>query len=304
MTFERPTQPVAAFTRLRDALFVRLHRFRHSRTARAARVGDPTGSPDDARPDGHPGRPGRPGRRGRFVALVVTAAVFSAGVGGAGFGVGQRVARPRSTAGAPNGPTIPVAPLAELPLITLAPTSTVAPPTTAAVLIAVHAAGALRNPGVYLFPAGARVDDLLAAAGGVRGDAFVDSLNLAAPLSDGQRVWVPVRGQPVPSVAPLEIATPVAPPGAQGDSTQGDSAQGNGAQGRAGGTGGTAGEVFNLNTVSAEQLDALPGIGPSTAAAIIAYRSEHKRFTSVGELLNVRGIGEAKLRALRGRLRV
>ena len=140
-----------------------------------------------------------------------------------------------------------------------------------------HAAGAVARPGVYRLPPGARVADLLDAAGGPESDADVDQLNLAAPVADGERVYVPKRGE-----------TPPAP-----------AAQGAGATAAAA----PAGPV-NLNTATFDQLDALPGVGPATAQAIIDYRTRHGRFRSVDELLEVRGIGEAKLADLRPKVRV
>ena len=137
----------------------------------------------------------------------------------------------------------------------------------------VHAAGAVVRPGVYKLRAGARVADLLDAAGGPIAEADLDALNLAAPLTDGERVYVARKGE-------------VAPPVAGGD-----------------GTTGKQGPV-NLNTATAEELDALPGVGPSTAQAILEFRKEHGRIRSVDELLEVRGIGEAKLAALRSKVRV
>ncbi len=191
----------------------------------------------------------------------------------------------------------PSGPLSELPLVTApgqtATFHTTTPPvSTTTVVLVVHAAGAVRRPGVYVFPVGARVDDLVVAAGGVLIEAQMDGLNLAAPLSDGQRVWVPVRGQPVPTVVPVEIAAAVTSAGS----------------GLAVGGGevpaGSTKTVFDLNTVTVEQLDTLPGVGPATAAVIIEYRTQHGKFRTVGDLTNVRGIGEAKLSAFRSRLRV
>lgn len=135
--------------------------------------------------------------------------------------------------------------------------------------VTVHAAGAVLRPGLYRLAAGARIDDLLSAAGGLAGDADPDRVNLAAPLSDGQRVYFPRRGEP----AAAEIAV-------SGTSRQ-------------------SGAV-NLNTATEEQLDALPGVGPATAKAIVAERSRRGgRFDSVEDLLQVRGIGPAKLEQLR-----
>ena len=141
---------------------------------------------------------------------------------------------------------------------------------TTSAAVVVHAAGAVRTPGLYRMPPGARVDDLLRAAGGAAADADLDRVNLAAPLVDGSRVYVPRVG---------EAAPPVAAGGGTGDPT--------------------ADGPLDLNTATAEQLDALPGIGPATAKAIIEARTRRGRFTSVDDLLAVRGIGPAKLDAIR-----
>lgn len=134
--------------------------------------------------------------------------------------------------------------------------------------VTVHAAGAVRNPGVYELKSGARVADLLELAGGALPEADLDSLNLAEPLADGTQVLVLRRGE----VAPAQAASA----GADRPAAK-----------------------VNLNTASAADLDALPGVGPATAEAIIRHREEKGRFRSVSDLLDVRGIGEAKLSKLR-----
>ena len=149
------------------------------------------------------------------------------------------------------------------------------PASTTAETAYAHAAGAVTRPGLYRVPPGARVSDLLDAAGGPGVDADVDQLNLAAPVADGERVYVPKKGE----------APPVAPATATGAASA------------------PTGPI-NLNTATLEQLDALPGVGPATAQAILDYRSQHGRFRSVEELLEVRGIGEAKLADLRPKVRV
>jgi competence protein ComEA len=142
-------------------------------------------------------------------------------------------------------------------------------------VVIVHVAGAVASPGLYRLGGAPRVADAVDAAGGAAPDADVDALNLAAPVADGQRIYVPRQGEA-------------------------------GADPSAGDTGVAAGESqpLDLNSATSEQLDALPGIGPSTAEAIISYRREHGRFRSVDELLEVRGIGQAKLDELRTKVRV
>lgn len=175
------------------------------------------------------------------------------------------------------------------------PTTATASPVT--VEIMVHAAGAVLRPGVYRLAMGARVTDLLTSAGGLTTDADGDRINLAASVQDGERVYVPHRGEDaVPAV--------VGDPGSSGSATSGASPGRVGAPAQAdGGTGAPPGPV-DLNTATAEQLDTLPGVGPSTAQAILEYRQQHGRFESVDELLDVRGIGDAKLAQLRDRVRV
>ena len=147
-----------------------------------------------------------------------------------------------------------------------------APPTTAGPLV-VHVAGAVVSPGVYELAPGARVQAALEAAGGAVPGADPGALNLAAPVGDGERVYVPMVGEPVP-IATGSPAVTVAP-----------------------------GPV-DLNQASAAELDGLPGIGPATAAAIVEHREQNGPFASVEDLEAVRGIGPAKLDALRDLVRV
>lgn len=161
---------------------------------------------------------------------------------------------------------------------TTAPTSVASAASTTtspvATAVVVHVAGAVQAPGVYRLAAGARVIDAVQAAGGLTADSNADAVNLAAVLADGERVYVPRLGE----VAPVVVS------GGPGSGT---------------GTSSPAGPV-NLNTATADDLDALPGVGPATAATILAYRDQHGPFASVEDLADVRGIGPAKLDALRG----
>ena len=130
--------------------------------------------------------------------------------------------------------------------------------------LVVDVAGAVRRPGIYRLATGTRVDDAVAAAGGGTARADIAAVNLAAPLSDGEQVLVPARG----------------------------------AAGAAGASAGST--VVDLNSATAEQLDTLPGIGPSTAAKIVAYRQQHGAFHSLAELDAISGIGPSKLAELKG----
>ncbi|WP_375390362.1 ComEA family DNA-binding protein [uncultured Amnibacterium sp.] len=130
----------------------------------------------------------------------------------------------------------------------------------------VHVSGAVRRPGIVALPAGARVVDAIAAAGGPAATADTDGINLAARVNDGQQVVVPDAGAPPTAAA-------------------------------AAGAAGTGGPI-SLSTATAEQLETLPRIGPAMAARILAYRDAHG-FATVDDLGNVGGIGPKTLEALR-----
>ncbi|MCU1397668.1 MAG: comEA [Acidimicrobiales bacterium] len=155
--------------------------------------------------------------------------------------------------------------------------------TTVPASIVVYVAGAVVGPGVVQLPTGARVDDAIAAAGGLATDADLDSVNLAAVLRDGDRIWVPRAGEAVPAVV-LPAGGNAAPPGS--------------------GVSSSPSAPLDLNRATAGDLDALPGVGPATAAAIVAYRDANGPFGSVDGLLDVRGIGPAKLDAIRALITV
>ena len=144
--------------------------------------------------------------------------------------------------------------------------SETAPPTeaTSAESIGIYITGAVRRAGVYELPPGARVNDALIAAGGPTSDADLEAVNLARRLSDEERVRVPTLSEPgvnaVNAPAPLPDSAPSV--------------------------------KLDLNSATAEELAALPNIGPSRAAAIVAHRDREGPFASVEDLQDVSGIGE------------
>jgi competence protein ComEA len=139
--------------------------------------------------------------------------------------------------------------------------------------ILVHVAGKVRRPGVYEFREGDRVIDAIDAAGGARGDAALDELNLAAPLTDGSQVLVPGRS----AAAPAPIG--------EGSTTSGAADA-------------TTAKI-NVNTADAAELEELPGIGEVLSQAIVDYRVENGPFSSVDELEDVSGIGPSILEDVR-----
>jgi competence protein ComEA len=183
-----------------------------------------------------------------------------------------RAPAPPTEAGLPFAATTTAAAAAAGPgSTTVAASGSVAATTTVATSVVVDVAGAVVQPGVYVLPGGARTHAAVDAAGGARPDADLAAVNLAAPLVDGSQVYVPVVGA-LPRVgAPPGPSVPATVPG-----------------------------PVDINRASAAELDALPGIGPSTAQAIVEHRDANGPFASVDDLQDVRGIGPAKLEAIRG----
>jgi competence protein ComEA len=177
------------------------------------------------------------------------------------------------------------------------PAPSVSPsPSASPATLVVHVAGWVRRPGVYELPAGARVVDAIRRAGGARKGADLASINLAALLSDATQVLVPRRGQ-----SPGPPAGPGGAPGAGGLPAGGSGGltPAGGAGGTpAGGAGGTP-ALVNLNTATLEELEALPGIGPTLAQRIIDHRTRYGPFRTVEDLLDVSGIGEQRLADIR-----
>lgn len=147
-----------------------------------------------------------------------------------------------------------------------------ASPSPSLSVVIVHVGGAVRRPGLYEFPIGSRVADAIESAGGALRSSDLDALNLAELLVDGTKVAVPRAGE-VTTALPTAASS-------------------------------SAPAVIPLNSADQVMLETVPGIGPVTAAAIIARRTEVGAFASVDELLDVDGIGPATLEAIRPYLTV
>jgi competence protein ComEA len=128
--------------------------------------------------------------------------------------------------------------------------------------IVVHITGAVPRPGVYALPQGARVQDVISAAGGFLAEAQKTDINLAALLADGQKLDIPYMegASPVIVTPGVEVITNTT-------------------------------ELIDINTASIAELDTLPGIGPSTAQKIIDYREQHGPFLAIEDIVNVPTIG-------------
>lgn len=146
--------------------------------------------------------------------------------------------------------------------------------------IVVDVGGAVRNPSVVRLTEGARVADAILAAGGLADDADASGVNQAALVADGQKVLVPRVGE---AASALNVET--------GSGTPAGAQTGLSAAASSG--------LVNINSASADQLDALPGVGPSTAQAIIEDRERNGPFKGIEDLMRVSGIGEKKFEKLR-----
>lgn len=141
--------------------------------------------------------------------------------------------------------------------------------------IVVHVAGAVKQSGVYSLAEGSRVIDAIIAAGQAEAEADLDAINLAQPLVDGQRVWVPKKGEQAGSN----------PGGEYVDVSFGTA-------------------KVNINTANLVELQTLSGIGPSLAQRIIDFRAQNGPFKQIEDIMNVSGIGEKRFEQLKNHITV
>lgn len=188
--------------------------------------------------------------------------------------------------------------------------------------LVVHVSGAVRRPGVYRLKPDARVHDAIREAGGAKPHADLTDWNLAARVQDGSPIYIaprtaktatktsPIRGKPrsLGSIPPLKVDVPEeyrGGPGAMALSGRIKVEPESSSQRATSGKKATPPEgSISLNTASSAQLQQLPGVGPSTAEKILDYRKEHGGFTSIDEVLAVKGIGPKKLESMRKFLRL
>ena len=166
--------------------------------------------------------------------------------------------------------------------------------------IVVHVVGAVVEPGVYELPFGARGDDAVRAAGGLTSQADVRAVNLALQLVDGEQVVILRKGEALSPAGSRE------PSGASGSGRNVTSGSSGGApeNSTAAPSSVSAPRLVNINRASVAELDQLPGVGPSTARAIVEHRERYGPYATVDDLLAVRGIGPAKLAEMRAMVSV
>jgi competence protein ComEA len=235
-----------------------------------------------------------PGRRG----VAVLAALALCGAGGGAWYFVRAAPHARSTASSVDAfdsrtvgadPATDATQNATRPTSSAGSTAPLAPASSPAAVgatatVVVDVVGKVLRPGVFTLPVSSRIVDAIAAAGGTAPGTDLTALDLASKLIDGEEIFV---GIPPPSGVAAESGG-----GVVGGNTGGAS------------TGASAATVVDLNTATQAELETLPGVGAVTAQRILDWRAQHGRFTSVGQLQQVSGIGPSKYAALVGRVKV
>ncbi|MGO3151403.1 MAG: helix-hairpin-helix domain-containing protein [Galactobacter sp.] len=231
------------------------------------------------------------GHRAIVVLLIAAAAVIGFRVAGALHGEenAELLVPATTTAGEPTASASAGSPSADATAPALPDGDD---PTTQASQLQVHVIGAVKKPGLYRLPDGARVDDAVKAAGGATGKANLAGVNLAGAVGDGTQVRVPAKGE----------SSTVA--GGSGSETLGAPQQGVQPLSVRPGTdaANTEPSIVNLNTADATALQTLPGVGPAMSQRLIEWREQHGPFTSAADLDAVPGIGPAMLAKLEGKV--
>ena len=169
-------------------------------------------------------------------------------------------------------------------------TATPIPATSTPSPYLVYVNGEVQRPDVYEVPHGSRVQDVIVMAGGFTESALVEVVNLAAPLFDGQQLFVPNRVQstPVPDVVLMQTVESVSAESVASSAEATSPETPSDASGR-----------VNINTANRAELETLPGVGESTAQKIVSYREDNGPFAAIEEIMNVSGIGEGKFEQMK-----
>ena len=196
-------------------------------------------------------------------------------------GAGYALANRRGAA-APAGVEIvpPPATATTAPPPTPLPTPTPGP-------MRVYVSGAVAHPAVYALPPGSIIDDAVRAAGGFTTTADPVAINLAAPVAEGMQIYVPTQAEGAPTPPP--VSAPAATVAVEGGSRLGSVT--------------TAG-LININQATATELEMLPGIGPTMAANIVAYRGANGPFATIEAIMDVPGIGEGRFEEMKALITV
>ena len=150
--------------------------------------------------------------------------------------------------------------------------------------IIVHISGAVQNEGIVELEAGNRVADAIEKAGGLKENAYMDEINLAYQLEDGEKVHIPTKEEQKQNEENKALNSSIS------DESQNIRAENQ--------------TKININTATQEELDSLPGIGPSTASKILEYRKEKGKFKTTEEIKEVSGIGESKYEKIKDKITV
>jgi competence protein ComEA len=187
-------------------------------------------------------------------------------------------------------PPVVSAKLPPVEMVSTAQPSPSAPAPEGPVIVSV--VGLVHKPGLVTLSTGARIADALSAAGGALDGADLIGLNMARRVADGEQIIVGIAAPPgEPTTMGSSVASESTPAPAAGDPPTT-------------GTAAAPAASVDLNTATEEQLDGLPGVGPVTAAAIVAWRTANGSFASVDQLAEVDGIGPARLEKLRAQVHV
>lgn len=264
-----------------DELVARL-RARRSTAGVAAAYAAVHGHPADPRPERGARRwalTGTSALVAGVVVLLLCAAVAALALRGDGVEPLAPVGQSDDRTGEPSAQPVPSEPVPGEPVPGAAgPASGPGPMPDGGLLV--HVVGAVAEPGLVTLPEGARVADAVEAAGGVTRKADLTAVNLARTVVDGEQLYVPEPGE--------LVGAPAAP--------------GSGGPGGSGGA--SADGTVDINAADAVMLEALPGVGPSIAQAIVEWREANGPFASVDELQDVPGIGPATLDEIRESARV